>query len=104
MDWERIFNTYGWPSAILLVVTVVFYKAVWPRITLYLDDQRRVAEEARITLVNRAQKLEEREDTLLEGFKRVLDSSTERNQRQLEVLDEIAALTRDTNMRVREGK
>lgn len=100
IDWERIFNTYGWPTIVLLGVLFFFYRAIWPRISKYLDSQERIAEDARVALIKRAEKLEEREDGLLNGFKEILEASAERNQRQIELLEEIAVITKDTNAKV----
>lgn len=97
MPWERIFNTYGWPTLILIIIAFVVYKAIWPRVTKYLDSQDEIAKEARQAIIKRAEKLEQREDGILRSFQQILESSAERNQKQIELLDEIAAITRDTN-------
>lgn len=97
MDWERIFNNYGWPTLVLVIVALVFWKAIWPRITQYLDDQRAVAEDARLALKNRADKLEEREDTMLTSFKDTLngvrdalETSAKRDEAQIKLLEQVA--------------
>ena len=97
MNWEHVLNTYGLPMMIIAGMAFAFYKGIWPRITQYLDDQRQIAEDARKALVNRAEALEKREDTVLTGFKDILDSSAQRNQKQLEILDQISTITKDTN-------
>jgi F0F1-type ATP synthase membrane subunit b/b' len=100
IDWERLLNTYGWPTVILIILLGVLYKAVWPRVTKYLDSQEKIAEDARLALIKRADKLEEREDGLLNGFKNILEASADRNQKQIELLEEIVVITKDTNSKV----
>jgi hypothetical protein len=104
IDWERIFDRYGWPTLILVIVGVIFKKAIWPRITKYLDAQERIADEARTAIINRANKLEEREDTQLKGFtealdglKDVLETATRRQETQILLMEETLKLVKDTN-------
>ena len=112
MDWEKILSNYGWPTLILSLIVLFFYIKIWPEIVKHLDEQRKAATEARESqqkiadaareaLTRRADKLEEREDTVLSSFKDVLEASAERNQKQLEVLGEIASLVRDNNNRLK---
>lgn len=97
IDPEHILSTWGYPTLVLAVVGLIIWKAVWPRVVQYLDDQRAVANEARKALTDRAAKLEEREETLLGQFKETLDGLKDtlvevgkRSEAQVHLLEQVA--------------
>lgn len=106
--YERIFDKYGWPTLILAIIAGFFYKAIWPRIVQYLDDVRQRDIQAHETLKEHAKNLESREDTLLKefkdslvGLKETIDSNTQRNQAQINLLEEVAMAVHEQGERLK---
>lgn len=98
IDWEVIFDKYGWPTTVLLVLlavsAAVIRKAIWPRVTQYLDDARQATLDAKQQLVDRAKRLEELQDGMMQDFKDTLDKAGQRADKQIELLGELLDIAR----------
>jgi Tfp pilus assembly protein PilE len=109
IDWEKVLANGITPVVVLVVVGIVAKYALWPYVKQYLDDARsarmkaqEVLEQQAATLQKRTEKLESREDQLLDKFGETLDAlnatlgnSVSRQDKQIELLAEVASQTRE---------
>lgn len=100
VDWEHILDKWGWPTFVLFVVcggiAWIVKSFVMPQVSAYIERNNRLADEARVALKTQTERLEHQQDTVLVGFtntlqdfKNVLDASTRRTDKQIDMLAEI---------------